>query len=277
VVESQSDKYTWNRVYKQYDESYVEKYYRMEDDRGRYQLVTLDGPGIRSGSSGQPWNGADPTDSGRHWELPPDRALPDWFKRPDGYSEMSCQERLDVLEEAGLIQWQKKGKRPRYRRYLEVSEGNPVQDIITDIGPIPSRGKERLGYATQKPLALLERIIQASTNEGDVVLDPFCGCATTIEAAHRLKRKWIGIDIHAIKRVAAIRLGERCKLKEGKDFKINGIPRTLDGAQDLWAQDKDHFQKWAVEEVDGFVTTKRTAGSTDGCISPFMVSMSCKA
>ena len=114
---------------------------------------------------------------------------------------------------------------------------------------------------------MLERIIEASTDVGDVVLDPFCGYATTLEAAHKLGRQWIGIDIaiHAIKRVAAVRLGDRLKLKEGEDFAIAGVPRNVEGAQDLWRRDKYHFQKWAVEEVDGFVTTKRTAdGGIDG-------------
>jgi len=126
-----------------------------------------------------------------------------------------------------------------------------------------------LGFKTQKPLALLERIIKASSDEGDTVLDPFCGCATTLEAAHNLNRKWIGIDIaiHAIKRVAAIRLDERCHLRQGVDFEVNGVPRTLKGAKDLWSRDKYHFQKWAVEEVDGFVTTKRAPdGGIDGRI-----------
>jgi len=127
--------------------------------------------------------------------------------------------------------------------------------------------KERLGYATQKPLALLERIIKASSNPGDVVFDPFCGCATTLEAAHNLGRRWIGIDIaiHAIKRVAKVRLEERLRLVEGVDFIVEGVPRNLEGARDLWKRDKYHFQKWAVEQVDGFVTTRRGGdGGIDG-------------
>ena len=141
-----------------------------------------------------------------------------------------------------------------------------------DVWQIPvlnSQSRERMGYATQKPVALLERIIQASSNPGDVVLDPFCGCATTIEAAHKLDRQWIGIDIaiHAIKRVARIRLEERLGLVEGQDFTIDGVPSTVEGAQDLWQKDKYHFQQWAVENADGFVTTKRTAdGGVDGRI-----------
>jgi len=132
---------------------------------------------------------------------------------------------------------------------------------------INPKAKERLGYATQKPVALLERIIKASSNEGDVIFDPFCGCATTVEAAHKLKRKWIGIDIaiHAIKRVSKARLGDRLGLIEGIDYTIGGIPRNVEGARDLWERDKYHFQKWAVEQVDGFVTAKRTAdGGIDG-------------
>ncbi len=116
-------------------------------------------------------------------------------------------------------------------------------------------------------MALLKRIISASTNEGDVVLDPFCGCATTIEAAHKLGRRWIGIDIaiHAIKRVAKVRLEDRLGLEEGVDFEIEGVPHTLEGAKDLWTRDKYHFQKWAIEQIDGFVTTRKSGdGGIDG-------------
>ncbi|MDE0346945.1 MAG: DNA methyltransferase [Boseongicola sp.] len=264
---SRGKSYVWNRVYEAYDADYIANFYRFNDDHGQYRLVTLDGPGIRQGDSGKPWRNVDPTVKGRHWELPPDRALPEWFEFPDGYAQMSIQDRLDVLDEAGIIYWPPRGSVPQYKRYLSVSEGNPVQDIISDIRPIGSQAKERLGYDTQKPVELLERIIAASSNPGDVVFDPFCGCATTIEAAHRLDRKWIGIDIaiHAIKRVARVRLEDRLGLKEGIDFEITGVPQTLEGAQDLWENDKYHFQKWAVGEVDGFVTTKKGSdGGIDG-------------
>ena len=130
-----------------------------------------------------------------------------------------------------------------------------------------SNSKEYIGYATQKPLALLERIIKASSNEGDVVFDPFCGCATTIEATHKLGRKWIGCDIaiHAIKRVARIRLQDRLGLKEDEDFIIQGIPRNIEGAKYLWLKSPYEFQKWAIEQVDGFVSRKKTAdGGIDG-------------
>ena len=154
---------------------------------------------------------------------------------------------------------------PGFKRYLKTSPGTILQDIILDIGPVS--GNEDTGRDTHKPLALLERIIKASSNEGDVVLDPFCGCATTLEAAHNLNRQWIGIDIaiHAVKRVAQVRLTEPCGLIEGQDFTVDGVPRNLEGAQDLWVRDKYHFQKWAVEQVDGFVTTRQSAdGGIDG-------------
>ena len=153
------------------------------------------------------------------------------------------------------------------KRYLDEMPGTPVDTIWDDIKSIGSNAKERMGYATQKPVALMDRIISASSNPGDVVLDPFCGCATTMEAAQKLGRQWIGVDIaiHAIKRVARVRLTERLGLVEGQDFTVEGVPRTVEGAQDLWERDKYHFQKWAVEQTEGFVTTKRSAdGGIDG-------------
>ena len=175
---------------------------------------------------------------------------------------------MKEYEANGLIRYTRTGT-PTLLQYADTMQGVPLQNIWTDIPPINPQAKERLGYSTQKPLKLLERIIQSSTNEDDVVFDPFCGCATTIEAAHRLGRQWIGIDIaiHAIKRVAKVRLLERMKLLEGVNFTIEGVPRNLEGAQDLWSRDKYHFQKWAVEQVDGFVTTRQSGdGGVDGRI-----------
>ena len=174
---------------------------------------------------------------------------------------------MQAAYDAGLVVQGKPGNVPRLKRYLDEQKGRPLGDVWVDIPPINSQARERLGYATQKPLALLERIITASSDPGDTVFDPFCGCATTLEAAHTLGRKWIGVDIaiHAIKRVAALRLRDRLALKEGEDFEVGGVPRNLEGARDLWIKDKYHFQRWAVEQVDGFVTTKRTAdGGIDG-------------
>ena len=158
---------------------------------------------------------------------------------------------------------------PQLKRYLEELPGQAVHEIWTDIPNINPQAKERLGFQTQKPLELMKRIIETSSRPGDMVLDPFCGCATTIEAAHRLGRNWVGIDIavHAVKRVAQVRLQERLGLVLGEDFEIEGVPLTLEGAQDLWQRDRYHFQKWAVEQIDGFVTTKKSAdGGIDGRI-----------
>ena len=213
---SAGQRYKWNRILEEYDEGYIDAYYKDSDEHGYFQPISLTGPGSREGYSGKEWRGIDP--GNRHWALPSKPAIPDWFIAPQGYSDMTTQEQLDVLDKQDLIYWPTRGSIPRFKRYASVAKGNPIQDIITDIRPVQSHAKERLGYATQKPLKLLERIIKASSDEGDVVLDPFCGCATTIEAAHNLKRRWIGIDIaiHAIKRVSAVRLQERLHLVEGK-------------------------------------------------------------
>lgn len=217
-----SDNYTWNRILEEYDPEYLEKFYRHEDGHGKYQPISLTGPGVRTGSSGKPWRDINPNDSGRHWELPPDRAIPEWFDHPEGYSKMTCKERLDVLDRAGLIYWPKQGRVPRFKRYADVAGGNPVQDIVTDIVPISAHSKDRLGYPTQKPVELLERIIAASSNENDIVLDPFCGCGTTIHAAQKLSRQWIGIDVTHL----AIALVER-RLREAfpvMTYEVHGVP-----------------------------------------------------
>ena len=262
-----SNRYTWNRQFQQFAPGYLDKYYRHKDERGRYQLVALTGAGIiRDGTSGQSWRGINPTDSGRHWAVPR-KALSRAFPNRGGLDDLTTQEKLDLLDRAGLLYWSKRGAAPRYKRYTDETPVIPIQDMISDIPPINSQARERLGYSTQKPLALLDRIIKASSNPGDVVFDPFCGCGTTLESAHRLGRRWIGVDvaIHAVKRVAAIRLRDRLGLEKGRDFIIEGVPHNLEGAKDLWDRDKYHFQKWAVEQVDGFVTSKRTAdGGIDG-------------
>lgn len=256
-----SDSFTWHPQYKAHDPAHLESKYRHSDPDGRrYSLGDLKGKGLSHGASGSPWRGISPSESGSHWAIP-SRAL------PPSETVLSTQEKLDVLDEMGRIYWPSSGKTPRYKRYLDEMQGTAIDTIWDDISPINSQAKERMGYATQKPLALLDRIIKASSNEGDMVLDPFCGCATTIEAAHKLGRRWIGIDIaiHAIKRVAQMRLSERLHLAAGKDYEIEGIPRNPEGAQDLWERDKYHFQKWAVEQVDGFVTSRQTGdGGIDG-------------
>ena len=190
---TKTEKYTWNRTFQAYDQDYLDRFYRFEDEKGRYHLVTLTGAGTRTGDSGSPWRRINPTDSGRHWAVP-SRSLQAAYPTRD-FSGLSTQEKLDLLDAAGLVYWPQKGSVPRQKRYSGENPGVNIQDVITDIGPVSSHAKERHGYPTQKPLALLERIIKASSNEGDIVLDPFCGCATTLAAADFLKRSWVGIDI----------------------------------------------------------------------------------
>ncbi len=211
-------------------------------------------------------------DSSHIWRTPGMGERPnlcyEWrgFTNPHPAGWRLSKERLEEEYQKGNIVILDNGRLQR-RKYLRDYRGASYGNLWTDI-PM-ALGKERMGYATQKPLALLERIIRASSNEGDTVLDPFCGCATTLEAAERLGRRWIGIDIaiHAIKRVAQVRLQDRCGLEPDKDFTVEGVPRTLEGAQDLWERDKHHFQKWAVEQVEGFCTSKRSAdGGVDGRI-----------
>ena len=150
---------------------------------------------------------------------------------------------------------------------VQLDKNGKFPESWIEIPPLKGNSHEYLGYPTQKPLKLLHRIIKASSNPGNIVFDPFCGCGTTLEAAQQLKRGWIGIDIaiHAIKRVAAIRLNERCQLNEDTDYEITGIPRSIEGAEDRWKRDPYHFQKWAVEMVGGFVTANRSRdGGIDG-------------
>ena len=163
-------KYTWNRTLQPLNEEYVENHYNHDDDRGRYQVDNLTGPGLRDGDTGMPWRGVDPGNSGRHWELPPDRALPDWFMFPEGYSQLPARKRLTVLDKQGLIYWPKRGTMPRFKRYLLPLSGQPIADVVVDIKPVATKSEERTHYPTQKPTPLLARIIfYSSSNMGDIV------------------------------------------------------------------------------------------------------------
>jgi site-specific DNA-methyltransferase (adenine-specific) len=160
------------------------------------------------------------------------------------WSQETFDQRLK--ENPYLIYWTSTG-RPRYKIYADEYKGKPVGDIWTDVPYLSSGDAERLGYPTQKPLALLERILQASSNEGDTVLDPFCGCGTAIVAAQKLNRRWIGIDItHLAIALIKYRLSDMFDLKEGKDYRVVGEPTTVAEARALAQQDRDEFQKWAI-------------------------------
>ncbi len=170
---SKGDSWAWNPLYTEYDQTYVDQFYRhIEPETGRrFRLDNLTGPG--GAAKGNPQY--EVMGVTRYWR----------------YSR----ERMAELIEKGRVVQTKQGGVPQYKRYLDEMPGVPLQDQWTDINPIQARSKERIGYPTQKPLALLERIISASSNPGDVVLDPFCGCATACVAAEKLGRRWVGIDI----------------------------------------------------------------------------------
>jgi site-specific DNA-methyltransferase (adenine-specific) len=152
-------------------------------------------------------------------------------------------QKMRALNDAGRLVYTAKSGMPQYKRYLDESKGAPVTTVWTDIPPVNSQAEERVGYPTQKPLPLLNRIIAATTDPGDLVLDPFCGCGTTIEAAETSGRQWIGIDIaiHAVK-VIETRLGE---LEKKAPYEVLGIPRDFESAHRLAEKDKYQFQWWA--------------------------------
>ena len=170
-------------------------------------------------------------------------------------------ERMQRAHDEGRLVYTKSGA-PRYKRYFDEGHGTVVTSIWADIPFVNSQAQERLGYPTQKPQALLERIISASSNEGDVVLDPFCGCGTSIHAAQKLRREWIGIDITHL----AISLIEK-RIKDafpGIQYEVHGTPTDLDGARDLAMRDKYQFQWWAVSLVNAVPFAGKKKGADSG-------------
>ena len=231
----------WNPAYTEHDPERAAVQYKLQDADGRrYQLTSLLNPNPDRPNLTYEFKGVT-----RVWR---------WTK-----------ERMLEADAKGMIVVPKGGKGiPRFKRYLDEQEGIPVSDFWNDIEMVS--GAESLGYPTQKPLALLERIILASSNEGDVVLDPFCGCGTATHASQKLNRQWIGIDItHLAISLIEKRLkdafGDSCK------FKVEGTPEDLASAADLALRDKYQFQWWAVSLVDAqpFQGKKKGAdGGIDG-------------
>jgi DNA modification methylase len=245
---SKTSSYTWNIVFEKYNDAYINAFYRFEDSKGRYRLSDLTGAGTRAGDSGHLWKGVNPTNVQRHWAVP-NKVLDVLFPEID-LNKISTQEKLDLLDSAKLIYWPPKGKVPQFKRYFNIEKGTPLQDVINDIDPLSAQASERLGYPTQKPLVLLERIIQASSNPGDVVLDPFSGCGTCISAAQKLGRQWIGIDItHLAIAMHKSRLKDMFGLEPKRDYRVIGEPEDLGGAQQLASEDRYQFQWWALSLI----------------------------
>ena len=238
----------WNDIFQPYDDGYVEQYYRYTDNDGRrWMSDNIGAAGLTGGGYNYEWKGVQ-----GYWRCP-----------------ISTMERLDT---EGRIYYTKNGI-PRRKRYLDEAKGMPAQDIWTDVQALRSWHQERLGYPTQKPQALLERIISASSNPGDVVLDPFCGCGTTIAAAQALGRPWIGIDIthlaitlikqrlkdsfgiEQVVRATPSGKGETAKVGEAaaeygqatkRPFHVVGEPASEPDAAALAASDPYQFQWWAL-------------------------------
>ncbi len=234
-------KFKINKQYQSYDESYISSHYRYKDKDGRcYRTDNLTATGLSGGGYEYEWNGVK-----RIWRCP--------F------------ETMQRLLNEGRIKYTKKGV-AEYIRYFDEMPGVPLQDIWTDIPPINSQAKERLGYPTQKPEALLERIIQASSHEGDIVLDPFCGCGTTITVAERLKRRWIGIDITHL----AIALIKN-RLHDAFDsdlapYEVIGEPVNAAEAEALAREEgkRHEFEYWALGLVDAFPAQDKKKGADKG-------------
>jgi DNA modification methylase len=232
-----TDSVTWNAAYTEHDADYLSSKYRYQDADGRvYRLDNITSPNPRPNLTYE-WLGHEPPPNGWRYSLA----------------------KMTELHEAGLIWYPDvKTKRPQLKRYLDEQKGNVVGNIWTDISPINSRAAERLGYPTQKPLTLLERIIRASSNEGDVVLDPFCGCGTTVDAAQRLNRKWIGMDVTYI---AIDLISKRLRHTYGNgitdSFDVYGIPSDVASAQALFNHSPFDFERWAVSLINAEPNAKQ--------------------
>jgi site-specific DNA-methyltransferase (adenine-specific) len=233
--------FAWNSIHLKHSDEHIKAKYTHDDGDGRlYQLDNMTSPNPRPNMMYE-WKGHKSPSMG--WR----------------YSKKTMQK----LDEEGRIWYPNdKNKRPRLKRYLDEMPGTLVTNIWTDIFPINSQAQERLGYPTQKPQSLLERIITASSNEGDLILDPFCGCGTAVHAAQKLRRQWIGIDITHL----AISLIEK-RLKDafpGIQYEVHGTPKDLDGARDLAARDKYQFQWWAVSLVNAVPFAGKKKGADSG-------------
>jgi DNA modification methylase len=212
---TRSDTWTWNKQYTDYDSEYVENFYRYREPDGReFRVSDLTAAGTRRGSSGMPWRGIDPAAKGNHWK----------YKT----------EKLDQLDSEGRIYWpQKDGGIPGYKRYLDEMPGTALQSIWTDISPVAAQATEREAYPTQKPEALLERIILASSDPGDLVMDVFGGSGTAAAVSEKLDRRWITCDFgkHAVytmqKRMCLIAESQKLGTKTKKKQKYDQPPKPF--------------------------------------------------
>ena len=247
-VYTKSQDYNWNQLYTPFPPEYIENTFKYIDvDGRRWQSVTLRNPGSRPNL---------------HFPYTASNGIT-YMPHRNGWS---CnRERLEKYDREGRLHFPKDPKGAlRLKMYLDESPGIRLQNIWDDIPPISSQAAERLGYPTQKPEALLERIIQASSHEGDIVLDPFCGCGTTITVAERLQRRWIGIDITHL----AITLIKKRLLDtygpELAPYEVIGEPADAKGAEALAEENRHQFEYWALGLVDAFPAQDKQKGADKG-------------
>ena len=242
-----SARYQFAVQYRELSNASLELYNGM-DERGHYQLVPLLVSGRRNGETGQSWRGIDPNQRGRNGMH--------WVTTPANLDQYDAENRVHWPDRVGGV--------PRLKYYLDESPGTPVNDFWYDIPLIPSQSPEALGYPTQKPEALLERIINASSNEGDVVLDPFCGCGTAVVAAERLNRRWIGIDVtHLAISLIRHRLHDTFG-GELRPYEVIGEPEDVSSAEALAQQDRYQFEWWALGLVDARPARDKRRGADSG-------------
>lgn len=227
-----SDQFTWNEsaIFTEYDEGALPEKtavkYRNRDEDGRlYRLDSLINPNANRPNLTYEFLGVT-----KVWR---------WTR-----------DRMQAAYDAGIVVQTNPGTVPQMKRYLDEQRGIALSDVWTDIPPINSQAQERLGYPTQKPLALLERIINASSNEGDVVLDPFCGCGTAVDAAQKLGRQWIGIDVTHLS-IGLIERRMKDRYGDALQYEVIGTPNDTDSALKLAADEPHQFQYWITQAIGG--------------------------
>jgi DNA modification methylase len=243
-----SDKSVFNPQYSFNDPKYleyVERTFKHVDEQGRrYRIADLANPAPRPNLMYE-YKGYKPPANG--WAI--------------------SREKMEQWDKEGRLHFPKSPDgRIQRRRFHEELKGKPVQSLWDDIDMISSQSDERLGYPTQKPVGLLDRIIQTASHKGQVVFDPFCGCGTTIYSAQKNERQWIGCDIAilSVKLIREVLTSERYRLVEGKNFEVDGIPVSVEQAEELFKRDPFQFEHWFVERVGGFPTKKTGDKGIDG-------------
>ena len=235
---SKTARYTWNPAYSKYTNSYIENYFTRSDERGRYQPITCTAPGDRTGTRAHyEWNGRLPP-PGRHWA---------WTRQ-----------KMEAFQRQGRLVESSNGV-PRLKRYIDESPGVLFQDVWLDINRLDAHAEERTGFETQKPLALLDRIIAASSNPRDLVLDPFCGSGTTLVAAERAGRRWIGMDSSLL--ACSIALSRVRQEVAGRNVSLVGFPANRAAAIRVFRDDPMSFGIWGTSMLATLADRKAFNGS----------------